>query len=103
MSKKKEPVLSPEELGLLIADFKDFLRTGVPYNEWRDAPAQVKAALVTAAKELDAERLLSLVQALSSREGLLEATSVLDGGQNVVDFKLHKAIKDFVFKKRVGP
>lgn len=101
MSKRKAPVLKEEELRLLVEDLKGCLRvcTFSP-EDWQAATPQIKAALITASKELDAERLLALVTAFTSQEGLLSAVSVLDGGQAAVDFKLKTALKSFIFGKK---
>lgn len=98
MSKKQEP----EDRLVLVEYMKNFLRvaSAVSYEEYETMPDNVRAALIAASKELDAERVLLLAKALRSEEGLMQATAPLDGGDALVEYSLGQHIKQFVADRR---
>ncbi len=90
--------MSDENTLLLVEELKNFLRVAhaVSYEEWSELPDNVKAGLVAASKELDAERILLMAQALSGPDGLMKTTAALDGGDAWIDHSLKGAIKAFL-------
>lgn len=98
--KPKERKLTDEQLVLLVQDFKNFLRVGrVEYSDWAGLTLQVKAALTSAAKELEAEYIVKLVTSMTSRKALLRLAADFDGGESYIEGELAEGIRS-VLRRR---
>ncbi len=106
MSKKKPSKpreLDEDELLLLVEDFKNFLRVGrVEYSDWDGLGLQAKAALTKAARELEAESIVKLAGALSSRRGLLRLAAEFDGGESFVEGELAEGLRSVLRKRGIA-
>lgn len=101
--KTKQPKpLAPADMAVLVDHFEAFLRVPkITYAEWVASDTDTQAALLSAAKRIEVERIVALVQALQHEDGALALLAGLDGGAAFCQAQVGRAVRDHLVHRRM--